>query len=542
MTDPSTRTALAALGTGAPAPEASLAQRAVDGVTGWLSRRTSRRGFLVRAGVVGSALAVDPVGYVLRPGTAYASVCGPGASCNDGWTVFCATINHGVNACPPGSIAAGWWKADGASLCGGSARYIVDCNATCSRCSSPGSRAGICAKSCQSCSCTCGPGSSCDQRRVCCNDFRYGQCNTQVSQVGAVQCRVVSCTPPWHFEKCSTSPATDNRTVDHNSSELPSRYTAITKRYIALGENGSFLGASVYGEVAAAGGSYQRYQRGRISYSSGTGAHEVRGAILHRYSAVGYESGILGFPTSGEYALSHGAYQIFQHGRIYYSPGNGAWEVRGSVFARWTELGRENSLLGYPLSAEHPVRGGVYQQFQHGRIFWSSGIGSWEVHGAIYGRYAQLGFDSSLLGFPTSGENAISGGVYQQFQHGRIYWGSGIGAWDVHGGIGAGYARLGYDRSPLGLPTSGEQPVAGGVFQTFRHGRYSYRSGLGAHWAGSAIAAEHVRLGGEAGSLGFPTTDEFDVPADDTHGPRRRVVYQGGTLTYDPATGDVTRS
>ena len=125
----STRDALAAVGaTSAPN---GAAVRAVEAVTGWLEKRTSRRGFLIRAGVVGSALAVDPSGYVLKPGTAYASVCGPGASCTSGWTVFCATINHGSNSCPPGSIAAGWWKADGASLCGGKARYIVDCNATC---------------------------------------------------------------------------------------------------------------------------------------------------------------------------------------------------------------------------------------------------------------------------------------------------------------------------------------------------------------------------------------------------------------------------
>ena len=88
---------------------------------------------------------------------------------------------------------------------------------------------------------------------MCCNAFRYGQCNQDVRQVGGV-CRVVSCTPSWRFEECSTAPATDNRTVDHNSDRLPQRYTPITAHYIALGENGSVLGASVYGEVATAGG------------------------------------------------------------------------------------------------------------------------------------------------------------------------------------------------------------------------------------------------------------------------------------------------
>ena len=88
-----------------------------------------------------------------------------------------------------------------------------------------------------------------------------GGASEDVRQVGGVHCRVVSCTPPWRFEECSTAPATDNRTVDHTSDKLPQRYTAITARYIALGENGSELGASVYGEIAVAGGTAQRYQR-----------------------------------------------------------------------------------------------------------------------------------------------------------------------------------------------------------------------------------------------------------------------------------------
>ena len=36
----------------------------------------------------------------------------------------------GTNSCPPGTIAGGWWKADGSSYCAGP-RYYIDCNATC---------------------------------------------------------------------------------------------------------------------------------------------------------------------------------------------------------------------------------------------------------------------------------------------------------------------------------------------------------------------------------------------------------------------------
>lgn len=399
-----TTDALAAVRPGAAA-SASLGQRAVDRVTGLLSRRTSRRGFLVRAGLLGSALAVDPTGYVLRPGTAYAAVCGPETQASSGWTAFCATINNGVNACPPGSIAAGWWKADGASLCGGKARYIIDCNATCSSCSSPGARAGICASSCWSCSCGSGPSSSCDQRRVCCNAFRYGQCNMDVRQVGGVHCRVVSCTPPWKFENCSTAPATDNRTVNHNSDRLPQAYTPITARYIALGENSSALGATVYGEASVAGGSAQVYQNGRISYSRATGARETVGAIARRYVALDAERGPLGFPVTAPLdPPGAGSASQFQHGRISALPSLGAFDVRAGLATLYVSLGAEAGVLGYPLTGQTAVAGGigVYNRFQHGRISASRSTGAHSTRGAIAQRYEQLGAEAGALGFPVA--------------------------------------------------------------------------------------------------------------------------------------------
>lgn len=384
----------------------SLAQRVALAATRVLEKRTSRRGFLVRAGVVGTALAVDPFGYVLKPGTAYAAVCGPGSTCGTGWTVFCATVNNGVNACPPGSIAAGWWKADGASLCGGKARYIIDCNATCSRCTSPGARPGICAQSCWSCSCTCGPTSSCDQRKVCCNGFRYGQCNTQVRQVGGVHCRVVSCRPPWEFENCSTAPATDNRTRDHNSDALPTAWTAITARHLALGENASRLGPTVYGEIAVAGGRAQRYVGGRISQHPATGLRETYGDIAVRYAEVGAEAGPLGFPTGLESTVPGGLAQSFQRGRISWSEATGASEVIGPRLEAYRRAGLEAGQLGFPVGGDRTTPGntGRFVRFQRGRISWSEATGARWMGAAIAERYVQLGAENGLLGFPLTDE------------------------------------------------------------------------------------------------------------------------------------------
>jgi hypothetical protein len=114
----------------------SPSTRLAKAVGGLLERRTSRRGVLARAAVAGSAFAVAPVRYLIRPGTAeavlYPSQCGPNALCNDGYTAFCCEIEAGLNTCPENTYVAGWWKCTdyrGSGLCHGQGyRYYVDCN------------------------------------------------------------------------------------------------------------------------------------------------------------------------------------------------------------------------------------------------------------------------------------------------------------------------------------------------------------------------------------------------------------------------------
>ena len=78
-----------------------------------LERRTSRRGLLARAALAGSAMAVAPLRYLLRPVSAWAVIhphlCGSGL-CADGYTAFCCEINEGKNVCPSGTFIGGWWK------------------------------------------------------------------------------------------------------------------------------------------------------------------------------------------------------------------------------------------------------------------------------------------------------------------------------------------------------------------------------------------------------------------------------------------------
>jgi hypothetical protein len=189
-----------------------IAERLSTAVGGWLERRLTRRGALARATVAGSALAVAPIRYLIRPGTAWAVIapvdCASDSACNDGYTAFCCEIEHGQNTCPQGTYVAGWWKCtayQGAGLCQPEGvRYYLDCNRL------PGH---VFPGSCQ-----CARG-DCARRRVDCNHFRYGQCNTQIGGTTEVVCRLITCQNPATINGwgCNPTLMIDDRTCLHEA-------------------------------------------------------------------------------------------------------------------------------------------------------------------------------------------------------------------------------------------------------------------------------------------------------------------------------------
>ena len=177
-----------------------------------LERRTSRRGALSRAAVAGAAFAVAPVRYLVRPGTAWALLrpqdCPSGSKCTDGYTAFCCEIERGRNTCPDGTYVAGWWKCTsyrGPGLCHDQGvRYYLDCNRIAGQVFPGG--------------CQCANG-DCNQRRVDCNHFRYGQCNAQVPGITEVVCRLVICQNPATVGamNCNGTEMTDDNTCTHEA-------------------------------------------------------------------------------------------------------------------------------------------------------------------------------------------------------------------------------------------------------------------------------------------------------------------------------------
>jgi len=106
--------------------------------------------------------------------------------------------------------------------------------------------------------------------------------------------------------------------------------------------------------------------------------------------------------------------------------------VHGLIREKWASLGWETSFLGYPLTDETTTPDGIgrFNHFQGGSIYWTPNTGAWEVHGLIRDRWAQLGWETSCLGYPISDEEPASGGWERQsrFEHGIILWSANRGA------------------------------------------------------------------------------------------------------------------
>ncbi|MEV7635880.1 polysaccharide deacetylase family protein [Pseudarthrobacter enclensis] len=206
--------------------------------------------------------------------------------------------------------------------------------------------------------------------------------------------------------------------------------TAINVVAAANPKLGAPTGSMVCGLIN--GGCYRNYVAGAILWSKATGAHYTMGAIRQTWAGTGYERGRLGYPITDEIGglINGGVYQMYQGGAINWSAASGAHYTLGAIRQTWAGTGFERGRLGYPTSNEIGglINGGVYQMYQGGAINWSAASGAHYTLGAIRQTWAGTGFERGRLGYPVSNEYAVAGGVAQDFQGGRISWSAGRGA------------------------------------------------------------------------------------------------------------------
>jgi glucose/arabinose dehydrogenase len=241
----------------------------------------------------------------------------------------------------------------------------------------------------------------------------------------------------WTFTGWSDGgAATHSFTAPSSDVTLTANYTnAIDARYAALGGPAAVLGVATGPTVdlggALAGGRYRPYTRGVIMWSARTGAHEVRGGILTRYWPL---RDSYGFPTSDEVAAGPGRASYFERGNEYWSAATGTWFVRGGNLVTYLAIG--GPAYGLPQMDERrtPDGRGSYQHFYPGNrsIYYYPTTGSHEVHGGIRAKWAALGWERGRLGYPTTNEFAIPGGRRSTFQHGYITYDARTGAVLAH--------------------------------------------------------------------------------------------------------------
>lgn len=304
---------------------------------------------------------------------------------------------------------------------------------------------------------------------------------------------------------------------------------------------GPLLGTQVAPkEVVGNGAEVTRYSGGLLVTSPTVGVREVHGAIFGQYLAMGREGSVLGLPTSDERSAGSARVSYFQGGAIYWTSQTGTVPVASGMLGRYRAIGGPTSPLRLATGPERDgtAPGSRVQNFQSGRMYWSSQTGGQEVLGAILMRYLGMGAESSWLGLPTTGEmpGPVAGSRVSHFQNGSIYWSPGTGTVTTKGAIGTTYRAAGLGRT-IGLPTSEERPAAlpGAVVQDFQAGRMYYSTATGSHEVYGGILARYDAMGGDAGPLGLPTSGEVAGPVAGS----RMTTFSNGAIYWSPTTGSV---
>ncbi|WP_162942652.1 hypothetical protein [Cryobacterium soli] len=304
---------------------------------------------------------------------------------------------------------------------------------------------------------------------------------------------------------------------------------AIGAQWLAAGGPSSGLGYPSSDDTAMGNGSGQAFSTGSLYWSSATGVTQASGAIGRSYIARGGPAGGLGFPVANEVVEANGGTsQQFQRGRVYWSSATGAHQIGGAIGAQWLAAGGPSSGLGYPSSDDTAMGNGSGQAFSTGSLYWSAATGVTQASGAVGKNYVARGGPAGGLGFPVANEVVqAKGGTSQQFQRGRLYWSSATGVHQIGGAIGAQWLAAGGPSSGLGYPSSDDTAMGNGSGQAFSTGSLYWSAATGVQQASGAIGQHYVSLGGPAGALGFPTGSE--IPSGNGASSQK---FQGGTIFW----------
>lgn len=202
----------------------------------------------------------------------------------------------------------------------------------------------------------------------------------------------------------------------------------IKDKYNQMGGPNSFLLFPKTNELTNPGNTGKRteFLGGNIYWSAATGAKPVAHDFLTKWGQYGYEGGFMKYPTTDEIRLggdNDGRRQEFQGAYLYYSIPTGTHNVQGAILDRYKAIGAQNSVLGYPTSDEMvtPDGKGRYNKFEYGSLYWSASSGAHAVYGEILPKWGAAGYEGGTYGYPTGDTvGTADGGASQVFQRGTI--------------------------------------------------------------------------------------------------------------------------
>jgi uncharacterized protein with LGFP repeats len=286
--------------------------------------------------------------------------------------------------------------------------------------------------------------------------------------------------------------------------------------------------------------------------------------------------------------------QDYEHGSVYWSERGGAQPVTGPVARYYAELGGSEGRLALPLTPAHAAQpsvfgtAGTWQRFAGSddypapvterlglrcgaTVYWSAAYGAHMTWGGIGAFYELRHGTAGELGFPTSDEAPVGpatprqdtlSGWWQSFEGGDVYYTDKTGAVIVPEPAATyfrdrGVARIGFpvspqaDAAPSPYGTDGRRqrfeaaddypevmvsrwPDAegpgGATIYSSEHGTYTVYGDNG---------VVHERLGGTAGWLGFPTSEEVQARSARSEPLRSVQSFEGGCIFHAEEHGPV---
>ena len=289
---------------------------------------------------------------------------------------------------------------------------------------------------------------------------------------------------------------------------IQNRATSALYRYTPYQPNSAALAAG-WGSVYCGAYGNRNFYNYFTEWFGSTRRDVVIPELSERYEALGGRNGSLGRITDNGYCDTARTvcWQSFANGSLIWSPSTGAWESKGGIRDRWAQLGYQSGILGYPVSSENWDGKGWWQSYQNGAIIGTPSTGYWESMGGIRDRWAHLGYQTGTLGYP-KGNIVFAGNgnqAWQQYENGYIVWGQSTGAWESKGGIRDRWAQLGYQAGKLGFPTGAETWDGKGWSQSYERGSIVGSDATGYWESSGTLRFRWQTLGAQTGAMGYPT-------------------------------------